>query len=116
MRGQAHRHRVLRGGAWNNNDNNMQCANRNRNNPDNRNNNIGFRVVASTFSLAIPLVARNARRGTPSRPREKMAESVPGRVQLFGYLRKLDRANSNGPAPWVCPWCGAPNGLGHVPL
>ena len=52
--GRAHRRRVLRGGAFNNNDNNVRCANRNRNNPDNRNNNIGFRVVASTFSEDSP--------------------------------------------------------------
>ncbi|MFQ5627934.1 MAG: SUMF1/EgtB/PvdO family nonheme iron enzyme [bacterium] len=36
---------MLRGGSWNNNPNNMRCANRNRNNPNNRNNNIGFRCV-----------------------------------------------------------------------
>lgn len=38
--------RVLRGGSFNNNERNVRCANRNRNNEDNRNNNIGFRVVA----------------------------------------------------------------------
>ena len=38
---------MLRGGSWNNNQNNARCANRNRNTPDNRNNNIGFRVAAS---------------------------------------------------------------------
>ena len=37
--------RVLRGGSWNNNPDNLRSANRNRNNPDNRNNNIGFRLV-----------------------------------------------------------------------
>jgi len=37
--------RVLRGGSFNNNATNVRCANRNRNNPDNRNNNVGFRVV-----------------------------------------------------------------------
>jgi hypothetical protein len=42
--------RVLRGGAFNNNDRNVRCAIRNRNNPNNRNNNIGFRVVASHAS------------------------------------------------------------------
>jgi hypothetical protein len=36
---------VLRGGAWNNNADNARCAVRNRNDPDNRNNNIGFSVV-----------------------------------------------------------------------
>lgn len=36
--------RVVRGGAWNNNQDNARAAYRNNNNPDNRNNNIGFRV------------------------------------------------------------------------
>jgi len=49
MRGQAHRHRVLRGGSFNNNDNNVRAAIRNRNNPNNRNRNNGFRVVFSTL-------------------------------------------------------------------
>ncbi len=35
--------RVNRGGSWNNNAANCRAANRNRNNPDNRNNNLGFR-------------------------------------------------------------------------
>jgi len=37
--------RVKRGGSWNNNANNCRVANRNNNNPDNANNNIGFRAV-----------------------------------------------------------------------
>ncbi|TLU88034.1 MAG: hypothetical protein FDX21_01310 [Chlorobium sp.] len=37
--------RVFRGGSWNNNAENCRSANRNRNTPDNRNNNIGFRLV-----------------------------------------------------------------------
>jgi hypothetical protein len=41
--------RVLRGGSWNNNPQNLRSANRNRNTTDNRNNNIGFRV-GSTLS------------------------------------------------------------------
>ncbi len=45
---------VLRGGAFNNNERNVRCANRNDNDPDNRNNNVGFRVVvgAPRFSPA----------------------------------------------------------------
>ncbi|MDX1994379.1 MAG: SUMF1/EgtB/PvdO family nonheme iron enzyme [bacterium] len=39
--------RVLRGGSWNNNEDNLRSANRNRNNPDNRNNNNGFRCSRS---------------------------------------------------------------------
>jgi hypothetical protein len=38
---------VLRGGAWNNNRRNCRAAYRNRNDPANFNNNIGFRLVGS---------------------------------------------------------------------
>jgi formylglycine-generating enzyme required for sulfatase activity len=38
---------VLRGGAWNNNTNNVRSSNRNNNTPDNTNNNIGFRVAST---------------------------------------------------------------------
>ncbi|MFV0278771.1 MAG: SUMF1/EgtB/PvdO family nonheme iron enzyme [Parahaliea sp.] len=44
-------HRVLRGGSWNNNPDNLRAANRNRNNADNRNNNVGFRVVCRPHRL-----------------------------------------------------------------
>ncbi|HOT96341.1 MAG TPA: SUMF1/EgtB/PvdO family nonheme iron enzyme [bacterium] len=58
-KGQVQKDRVLRGGSWNNNQNNVRCANRNRNNPGNRNDNIGFRVVLSPrFSFA-GIVRRN---------------------------------------------------------
>lgn len=40
--------RHIRGGSRNNNANNCRVANRNRNNPDNRNNNIGFRLARSS--------------------------------------------------------------------
>ena len=80
--GQTHRCRVVRGGAFNNTDNNMRCANRNYNHPNNRNNNLGFRVVVSTFLFAdttvIPVMPGGSR--TSFRPRSKMAESVPGRA------------------------------------
>ena len=36
---------MLRGGSWNNNDNRLRAANRNRNTADNRNNNNGFRLL-----------------------------------------------------------------------
>ncbi|MCB9436500.1 MAG: hypothetical protein H6673_05825 [Anaerolineales bacterium] len=38
---------MVRGGSWNNNQDNARAAVRNNNNPNNRNNNRGFRVVAS---------------------------------------------------------------------
>jgi len=37
---------VVRGGSFINNDDNVRCAYRNRNSPGDRNNNVGFRVVA----------------------------------------------------------------------
>ncbi|MGN7613743.1 formylglycine-generating enzyme family protein [Magnetococcales bacterium HHB-1] len=37
--------RVIRGGSWINNARNIRCANRNRNTPENRNNNTGFRLA-----------------------------------------------------------------------
>lgn len=36
---------VMRGGSWNNNPENVRVSNRNRNEPENRNNNIGFRCA-----------------------------------------------------------------------
>jgi hypothetical protein len=46
--GLADQRRVLRGGSFINNQRNARCAVRNDN--DNLNNNVGFRVVASYFS------------------------------------------------------------------
>ncbi len=37
--------RGLRGGSWNNNENNLRSSNRNNNDPTNENNNVGFRVA-----------------------------------------------------------------------
>jgi hypothetical protein len=42
---------VVRGGSWNNNQNNARAAYRNYNDPADRNNNIGFRVVGVVHSL-----------------------------------------------------------------
>jgi hypothetical protein len=39
---------VIRGGSWNNKPENLRSANRNRNTPDNRNNNLGFRLAHYT--------------------------------------------------------------------
>ena len=40
--------RVNRGGSWNNNPQNLRSANRNNNSPDNRNNNLGFRLLSTS--------------------------------------------------------------------
>lgn len=44
------RKRVLRGGSWNNNGRNLRSARRNANSPDNRNNNIGFRLAGACLA------------------------------------------------------------------
>jgi hypothetical protein len=51
---------VNRGGSWNNNAQNCRTANRNNNTPDNRNNNIGFRLVLSKLKRmdGFPLLNR----------------------------------------------------------
>lgn len=38
-------HRVIRGGSWNSNARNVRAANRNANDPGNRNDNLGFRLA-----------------------------------------------------------------------
>ena len=39
--------RVIRGGSWNNNAQNLRSGNRNNDDPGNRNNNVGFRLVST---------------------------------------------------------------------
>ncbi|WP_394713746.1 SUMF1/EgtB/PvdO family nonheme iron enzyme [uncultured Desulfuromonas sp.] len=47
MTGRFESDRVLRGGSYNNNAETLRCGARNRNNANNRNNNIGFRIVVA---------------------------------------------------------------------
>jgi Sulfatase-modifying factor enzyme 1 len=49
--------RVVRGGSWNNAQDHVRASYRNDNAPDNRNNNVGLRVVRSSHIL-IPLMAQ----------------------------------------------------------
>ena len=42
-----------RAGSWNNEARNARCAYRNRNNPDNRNNKLGFRVLLQLTCMMI---------------------------------------------------------------
>jgi len=44
---------MLRGGSWNNNAKNCRSAYRNWNSHDNRNDNVGFRVVVGAFSALV---------------------------------------------------------------
>ncbi|MBU2552406.1 MAG: SUMF1/EgtB/PvdO family nonheme iron enzyme [Proteobacteria bacterium] len=73
--------RVNRGGSWNNNARNCRCANRNRNDPGDRNNNLGLRL-SSTRVRRIPGVHGCRERAF------RVQTSVP----LSGYAE----ANSTG--------------------
>lgn len=72
---------VLRGGSWNNNDNNCRVANRNNNNPDNSNNNNGFRVSNAINRILQPELGG----GTPVRRATKIAQFYV-RVQLHRMI------------------------------
>ena len=67
-----------RGGSWNNNQNNARCAYRNRNNPDNSNNNIGFRVAASHGVPTWPEMSRVHGRVAEAIIQGELARPVPG--------------------------------------
>ena len=56
---------VLRGGSWNNNDNNARVANRNRNNRNNRNNKIGFRCASTSLSANDVSILHGVAHGRP---------------------------------------------------
>jgi hypothetical protein len=79
----------LRGGSWNNNRDNARVTERNRNNPDNSNNNIGFRVVVSHGLRCRPEMSRGGSSALCK------AEGLRGR----GPNRHL--CLKNGAA---CPW------------
>jgi hypothetical protein len=79
---------VVRGGSWNNNQDNARAAYRNRNNPDNRNNNLGFRVVCSSHIFA-PLLGRQGR----------LVRSPTGAVASMPTVAGTGSASSNGRRP-----------------
>ena len=47
--------RGLRGGSWNNTENNLRASNRNSNDPTNENNNIGFRLASLCARMGRPI-------------------------------------------------------------
>jgi len=80
---------LLRGGAWNNNTTNLRCAYRNNNNPNNANNNYGFRCVRGIQRRA----SAARRRAERLRPRMMTAfpqESPPDTACFAGHLRNKE--------------------------
>ncbi|NIO71887.1 MAG: SUMF1/EgtB/PvdO family nonheme iron enzyme [Anaerolineae bacterium] len=49
---------VLRGGSWNNEARNARCSYRNNNDPDNYNDNIGFRCVVRVAPIGLQRLAK----------------------------------------------------------
>ncbi|MCR4406306.1 MAG: SUMF1/EgtB/PvdO family nonheme iron enzyme [Anaerolineae bacterium] len=88
------RARVLRGGSWNNNERNARCACRNHNDPDNFNNNIGFRVVAAHDSCRWDDKAVGSRTTAGAQPGREPARSGPG-CGLSAHAEGLARAQPN---------------------
>ncbi|MBI5479967.1 MAG: SUMF1/EgtB/PvdO family nonheme iron enzyme [Deltaproteobacteria bacterium] len=88
--------RVIRGGSWNNNPNNLRAANRNRNTPTNRNDNIGVRCAKTVDdpakprqgvrSRAVPVATARERRPTvhPVRPGPRVSGRAEERPALSG--------------------------------
>jgi hypothetical protein len=99
----------VRGGSCNDNRNNARCAYRNRNNPDNWNNNVGLRVV----------VAHAFRNRRKCRPVQRIARGrgFETRRGLFPAVRAIPGGRiQKRPAPcgrpdliWLEAWGGAGN-------
>jgi hypothetical protein len=108
---------VLRGGSWNNNQENARADYRNDNEPDNRNNNIGFRVVwrshihlRSSRSRQVPAVTAGGMRvervGWRGLVQSARCEWAPGAYTRRGAAwasrpAALRRAN-RGELPLAC--------------
>jgi hypothetical protein len=101
---------VLRGGSWNNNQDNARAADRNRNNPNNRNNNVGFRVVCSSTSFrsfqgAAPECAkrvRTVRLGGPN--------ALPALSADHGLRAEAKKERWRGRVPSARPGQARPSG------
>ena len=81
--------RVLRGGSWNNNENNLQSDNPNTNTPNNENNNIGFRI--SSPGIRKDPISGQTRRGAESPRRPRRTQDYPSfpRGRLPGQANKI---------------------------
>lgn len=74
--------RVLRGGSWINNQDNARCAFRNRNHPNNWNNDNGFRLLSLSHTSGIRLGPSwpwplGERAHWPTRPARAVLPEVP---------------------------------------
>jgi hypothetical protein len=106
--GQQGDHRVNRGGSWNNDARNVRVAYRNANHPDNRNNDLGFRLARAQEHAGgrVPDPPRHLSAGNPVRG-EQQADTVvlvararvrggaPPGAKFFFYYKKNNKPTNN---------------------
>ncbi|PIU95439.1 MAG: hypothetical protein COZ06_25330 [Armatimonadetes bacterium CG_4_10_14_3_um_filter_66_18] len=109
---------MLRGGSFNNNANNLRCANRNSNHPENRNNNLGFRCVPLPGSGSRQVGWKSRSNLTPPRVHERAAPVAGsgGRGRTPDLLplpaARFRREEEQPPRRWLVT-CRARRGLGE---
>ena len=89
--------RVIRGGSWDNNARNCRAAIRNRNEPQNRNDSLGFRVAAVPCARGGCPAGRNR---PLSRPASRWAKLQPGPARAGSNCRTLGPALFVGSFSW----------------
>ena len=101
---------MLRGGSWNNNENNVRAANRNRNNPDNWNNNNGFRCARLPSQKVCRRECRRSALPVSARPAARAWRASAGCPRLAAEPLAA-RQISRSPAPWRSGCHGAGQSL-----
>ena len=100
--------RVLRGGSWNNdNQDNFRCANRNNNKPTNRNDNNGFRVASTPPPGPGGPRTAGGKDGSPGRSPVR-PHPRPGRIEKRGREAGSRGAGDGRPAPLIRAGPGLP--------
>ena len=102
--------RVLRGGSWSNYPQYLRTSNRNRNQPDNRNNNIGFRCARDVERKSLRFRWREPRRSrSPGECRSLLPDHAPdARSRLCSGVEQKPR-----PGPVVALLCETRPGRIH---
>jgi len=84
--------RVLRGGSWINNARHVRSANRNANDPDNANNNIGFRLARALAAISR---WQSDQVSNLSNAIGRWQIVVVGRVLVGGLAKAIERSRSD---------------------